>query len=258
MKSCRPPLFRKRRFEPVIIVTCVRWYLRFPLSARDVEALIAERGLSVDHTTIWRWTQRYGPQLYQHLHGQVKRKSSTWHMDETFVRVGGKQMYLFRAVDSYGETVDFYLSETRDGEAAKRFLTKALANPDNRPPRVFARDGLRSYPAAIRELKAEGRIQPTCRQRTRRYVNNRVESGHRHVKRRLRVMQWPRRTATAASVIQGIEAANMIRKGQVLGITRHNLRGQAWVFGALLVRRSILVVHPQMQHIPIASSAKLS
>jgi transposase, IS6 family len=81
MKCCRPPMFRRR--QPVIIITCVRWYLRFPLSARDVEALIAERGLSVDHTTIWRWTQRYGPELYRHLHGHVELKSSTWHMDET-------------------------------------------------------------------------------------------------------------------------------------------------------------------------------
>jgi transposase, IS6 family len=234
MKSCRPPLFRKRQFEPVIIVTCVRWYLRYPLSARDVECLIAERGLSVDHTTVWRWTQRYGPQLNRQLAGQVKRKSSTWHMDETFVHVGGRQMYLFRAVDSYGQTVDFYLSETRDREAVKLFLRKALANPDNRLPYVFATDGLRSYPAAIREMKADGEIRSTCRHRKRRYCNNRVESDHRHVKRRLRAMQWPRTTRTAAAVIQGIEAANMIRKGQVLGITRHNLHGQAWVFGALL------------------------
>jgi transposase, IS6 family len=91
MKRCRPPLFRKRQFEPVIIVTRVKWYLRFPLSSRDVEALTAEGGLSVDHTTIWRWTQRYGPELYRQMTGQVKRKSATWHMDETFVRVGGKQ-----------------------------------------------------------------------------------------------------------------------------------------------------------------------
>jgi transposase-like protein len=91
-------------------------------------------------------------------------------MDETFVRVGGRQMYLFRAVDSYGQTVDFYLSETRGREAAKLFLRKALANPDNRPPYVFVRDGLRSYSAAIRELKAEGEIRSTCRQRPRRYA----------------------------------------------------------------------------------------
>ena len=149
MKSSRPPLFWKRRFEPHVIVTCVRCYLRFSLSFRDVKELMAERGLAVDYTTIWRWTQTYGPEVYRRLHGGVKRKSSTWHMDETFVRIAGKWMYLFRAVDSQGQTVDFYLSETRDREAAKLFLQRVLANPDNRPPHVFARDGLRSYPAAL-------------------------------------------------------------------------------------------------------------
>src|ERR1051325_4190870 len=234
MKSCRPPLFWKRKFEPQVIVTCVRWYLRFSLSLRDLEALMAERGPTVDHTTIWRWVQTYGPELYRRLRGQGKRKSSTWHMDETFIRIAGKWMYLFRAVDSRGQTVDFYLSQTRDREAAKLFLKRALANPDNSPPHVFARDGLRSYPAAIRELQANGQVARHCRQRTRRYCNNRVESDHRHIKRRLRAMQGPRTAATAWAVIQGIEAAQMIRKGQVLGITRPNLQGQAWVFRALL------------------------
>lgn len=234
MRSCRPPLFRNRQFEPIVIVTCVRWYLRFSLSLRDLEELMAERGLSVDHTTIWRWTQTYGPEVHRRLRGEVKRKSSTWHMDETFVRIAGRWLYLFRAVDSGGQTVEFYLSETRDREAAKIFLKKALANADNRPPHVFARDGLRSYPAAIRELQGEGQLRRNCRQRTQRYCNNRIESDHRHIKRRLRAMQGPRTTATAWRVIQGIEAAQMIRKGQVLGITRHNLHGQAWVFGTLL------------------------
>jgi transposase, IS6 family len=234
MKSCRPPLFWKRKFEPQVIVTCVRWYLRFCLSLRDLEELMAERGLSVDHTTIWRWAQTYGPEVLRRLSGELKRKSSTWHMDETFIRIAGRWVYLFRAVDSRGQTVDFYLSETRDREAAKLFLKKALANPDNMPPYVFARDGLRSYAAAIRELQSDGQLHRSCQQRTRRYCNNRIESDHRHIKRRLRAMQGPRSTATAWRVIQGIEATQMIRKGQVLGITGHNLQGQAWVFGALL------------------------
>ena len=234
MRSRRPPLFRKRQFEPVIIVSCVRWYCRFSLSLRDLEELMAERGLAVDHTTVGRWVQRYGPEVHWRLRGQVKLKSSTWHMDETFVRIAGRWLYLFRAVDSQGQTVDFYLSETRDREAAKCFLKKALANPDNRPPRVVARDGLRSYPAAIRELQGEGRMQGSCRQRTRRYANNRIESDHRSIKRRLRAMQGPRSPGTARRLIQAIEAVHMIRKGQVLGITRKNLFGQAWVFGALL------------------------
>ena len=114
MRSCRPPLFWKRKFEPEVIVTCVRWYLRFCLSLRDLQELMAERGLAVHHTSIWRWVQAYGPEVHRRLHGEVKRKSSTWHMDETFVRIAGAWMYLFRAVDGRGQTVDFYLSETRD------------------------------------------------------------------------------------------------------------------------------------------------
>jgi len=195
---------------------------------------MAERGLAVDHTTIWRWVQRYGPEVHRRLRGNVKQKSSTWHMDETFVRIAGRWRYLFRAVDSHGQTVDFYLSETRDREAAKRFLKKALANPDNRAPHVFARDGLRSYPAAIRELQKESLIHGACRHRTRPHANNRIESDHRFIKRRLRAMQGPRSTPTARRLVQAIEAVHMIHKGQVLGITRRNLAGQAWVFAALL------------------------
>ena len=234
MRPSRPALFRKRQFEPIIIVTCVRWYCRFSLSLRDLKELMAERGLTVDHTTIWHWVERYGPEIHRRLHGHMKRKSPTWHMDETFVRIAGRWLYLFRAVDGHGQTVDFYLSETRNREAAKRFLKTALANPDNRPPSVFARDGLRSYPAAIRELQGEGLLHRSFRHRTRRYANNRIESDHRSVKRRLRAMQGPRSAATARRSIQGIEAVHMIRKGQVLGITRKNLLGQAWLFGALL------------------------
>ena len=230
----RPKLFRNRRFEPSIIVTCVRWYFRFSLSLRDLEELMAERGLSVDHTTIWRWTQAYGPEVHRRLRGQVKPKSSTWHVDETFVRIAGRWMYLFRPVDGSGQTVEFYLSETRDREAAKIFLKRAMANPDNRPLHVLSRDGLRSYPAAVRELQKEGHVNGRCRQHTRRYSNNRIESDHRSIKCRLRAMHGPRTAATAWRAIQGIEAAQMIRKGQVLGIMGANLAGQAWAFETLL------------------------
>ena len=160
MKQNRPALFRGRHFEPEVIVTCVRWYLRFSLNLHNVEELMTERGLIVDHTTVWRWCQTYGPVVYQRLKGNVKYKTTTWHMDETYVRVGGRWMYLFRAVDSHSDTVDFYLSETRDRQAAKTFLQKALSNPDNRSPRVLCMDGSRTYPVAIRELQAEGTLNP--------------------------------------------------------------------------------------------------
>ena len=97
MSSGRPVLFRKRQFEPAVIVTCVRWYLRFSLSLRDVEELMAERNLAVDHTTVWRWVQAYAPEIRKRLQGQLKYKRTTWIMDETYVRVAGRWMYLFRA-----------------------------------------------------------------------------------------------------------------------------------------------------------------
>ena len=168
----------------------MRSYLRFTLSRRDVEKLMAERGLSVDHTTVRRWTQTC-PEVKRPLRGQLKPKGSTWHMDETVVRIAGRWMYLFRALHNEGQTVNFYLSETRDREAAKCFLRRASANPDNRPPHVLARDRLRSHAAAIRELQDEGQLHRSCRHRARRYANNRIESDDRHVKRRLRAMQRP-------------------------------------------------------------------
>src|SRR5439155_20458444 len=115
----------------------------------------------------------------------------TWEMDETYARIAGRWVNLFRAVDSHGDTVDFYLSETRDREAAKTFLQKALLNSDNRDPRVLCMDRCQIYPAAIRDLRAEGHLPQRCRGRTKRYANNRIESDHRHVKRRLRAMQDP-------------------------------------------------------------------
>jgi transposase, IS6 family len=234
MGSCRPALFRNRQFDRAVIVTCVRWYLRFMLSLRDVEELMAERNLTVDHTTVWRWVQAYAPEIRKRLQGQLKYKGATWFMDETHVRVAGRWMYLCRAVDNCGDTVDFYLSETRDRDAAKRFLQTAMANPDNRPPRAFSVDGNRSYQAAIRELRRDGEFVRKCRYRRGRYRNNRIESDHGHVKRRWRALQGARTLATARRVIDGIEATQMIRKGQVLWIPQHNRRGQAWVFGALL------------------------
>src|SRR5215831_957113 len=143
-------------------------------------------------------------------------------------------MYLFRAVDSHGDTVDFYLSEKRDREAAKMFLQKALSNPHNRTPRLLCMDRCRIYPAAIRDLRAEGRLPQRCRRRTKRYANNRIESDHRHVKRRLRAMQGPRTMPTAQRVIQGIEAVHMLRKGQLVGSQRTNMTTISIAFAVLL------------------------
>jgi transposase, IS6 family len=125
MPKNRSGLFRGRHFADEIIALCVRWYLRFSLSYRDLEELMTERGLSVDHTTVWRWVQRYAPELSRRVRRELKRTGTSWRVDETYVRVAGRWVYLYRAVDSSGATLDFYLSEKRDAEAAKQFLAKA-------------------------------------------------------------------------------------------------------------------------------------
>jgi transposase-like protein len=121
MTPSRPAIFQGRHFEPEIIATCVRWYLRFSLSLRNVEEMMAERGLMVDHTTFWGWCQKYGPIIYQRLRGKLKYTTTTWHMDETYVRITGRWVYLFRAVDSHRDTVDFYFRKREIARRPKRF-----------------------------------------------------------------------------------------------------------------------------------------
>jgi len=138
MQNSRSALFCGRHFAEEIIVLCVRWYLRFSLSYRDLEELMAERGLSVDHTTVWRWVQRYAPELDRRMRRELRRTGTSWRVDETYVRVAGRWMYLFRAVDSAGATLDFYLSENRDAAAAKHFFDTILAAPNHPRPRIIS------------------------------------------------------------------------------------------------------------------------
>jgi transposase, IS6 family len=165
----RPALFRGRHFEDVIIILCVRWYLRYSLSYRDLEEMMAERGLSVDHVTIWRWVQRYAPILNQRLRREVRHPNRSWRVDETYVRVAGSWTYLYRAVDSAGETIDFMLSPYRDLIAAQLFLRSALSGSGVQP-RVINVDGHPAYARAIRELKRSGELGRRCRCRPSPYL----------------------------------------------------------------------------------------
>src|ERR1700687_2364986 len=133
-------LFKWGPFEPEVILLAVGWYLRFSLSYRDVEELLAERGLLVDHVTVWRWVQRYAPELERRLRSRLTPTNDSWRGDETYVRVKGKWVYLYRAVDSTGATIDFLLSAKRDTVAAKRFLAKALGGANHPHPRVINTD----------------------------------------------------------------------------------------------------------------------
>ena len=167
--------FKWRQFEPQVILLAVGWYLRFSLSYRDVEELLSERGISVDHVTLWRWVQRYAPELEKRLRKRLKATNDSWRVDETYVRVKGQWRYLYRAVDSSGATLDFLLSAKQDTEAAKRFLAKALCRASHPEPRVIHTDGHGAYPPAIAQLKGEGALAENCRHRVGRYLNNLVE-----------------------------------------------------------------------------------
>jgi transposase, IS6 family len=232
MRRNRPTLFKGRHFEAEIIVLCVRWYLRFGLSFRNLEEMMAERNLNVDHVTIRRWVQRYAPELNRRCRPELRRTNGSWRVDETYVRVAGKWTYLYRAVDSTGATIDFLLSSRRDAAAAKRFLQKALHGHPR--PRVSNVDGNPSYPKVIAELKKTGELGRRCRCRPLRYLNNIVEQDHRAIKRRVRESQGFRWFRAAAKTIQGFEMVNIIRKGQVRWLAKRDIVGQVALVAELL------------------------
>src|SRR4029434_7764141 len=121
--ATRPVIFKWRQSEPVLILCAVRWYLRYSLSLRDVEELLEERGLEADHTTVWRWVQRYGPELEQPMRPHLKPTNKSWRLDETYIRVKGRWRYLYQAIDSAGATIDFLLSALR-ADAADEYVEK--------------------------------------------------------------------------------------------------------------------------------------
>jgi transposase-like protein len=173
--------FKWRHFESEIILLCVRWYLRYSLSYRNLEEMMLERGLHVDYTTIYRWVQRYAPELDRRCRPHVKPTTDSWRVDETYIKVKKQWVYLYRAVDSQGNTLDFFLSPARDAEAAKRFLLKTLAASHTSSPRVINVDKNAAYPKAFAALKAEGHISAHCELRQVKYLNNLIEQDHRFI-----------------------------------------------------------------------------
>ncbi|KIQ80900.1 transposase, partial [Bacillus sp. L_1B0_5] len=151
-------IFKWKHYQADMILWTVRWYLRYNLSFRDLVEMMEERGLSLSHTTIMRWVHQYGPELNERIQKHLKRTNDSWRVDETYIKIKGENMYLYRAVDSEGNTLDFYLSKKRDAKAAKCFLKKALASFHVTKPRVITVDGNKAYPVAIRELKNEKSI----------------------------------------------------------------------------------------------------
>ena len=206
--------FKGRHFAPDIILLCTRWYCRYALSYRDLEEMMAERHLAVDHTTIYRWVQHYAPELERRVQWCKPLHTSTWYVDETYVKVRGEWMYLYRAIGDSGETLDFYLSQTRTTKATKRFLSKALTRSPHHRPSVISTDKNRSYNGVIASLRKEGRLAPTCLHRRVKFLNNRLESDHGKLKQRIRPVRGFKSRKTAHNAIRGFEVMRMFRKGQ--------------------------------------------
>lgn len=170
---------------------------------------------------------------------ELKRTGTSWRVDETYVRVAGRWVYLFRAVDSSGATLDFYLSENRDAVAAKRFFNKVLVAPNHPRPRVINVDGNPSYPKAVTKLKQERRLGRRCPCRTAPYLNNIVEQDHRALKRRINAKQGFRSFEGARRTISGYEVMHMIRKGQVRWLPKGDVSGQILFINLILGLRTV-------------------
>ena len=205
-------LFKGRHFDQEIVILCVRWYLSFKLSFRDLVAMMCERGLSIAHTTILRWVQHYAPEFVKRWNRFARAVGGSWRMDETYVKVRGEWKYLYRAVDKVGKTVEFHLSQRRDVNAAKAFLRKAIRN--ERIPAKITLDAYAASHRAVADLKDSGELPKRVQVRTSKYLNNRIEQDHRRIKQRLRPMLGLKSFRTAAVIIGGVELAEKIKKEQ--------------------------------------------
>src|SRR5215467_5258386 len=194
------------------ILTGVRWYVAYPLSTRHVEELMLERGVHVDHSTINRWVVTYSPQLEEAFHRRKRPVWVSWRMDETYIKVKGAWKYLYRAVDKYGATIDFLLTEHRDKDAALRFLKKAIRR--NGVPETITIDGSDANEAALKSYNEEHGTHIAIRQV--KYLNNIVEQDHRGVKRVTRPMLGFKSFDAAQDTLVGIELMHMIKKKQLV------------------------------------------
>ena len=228
MASVKPDQsFKGRQFTAEVILWAVGWYLMFPISYRDLELMLADRGVEIAHTTLFRWIQAYAPEIEKRIRPHLRPSNGSWRVDETYVRVKGRWKYLYRAVDSRGQTIDFLLSAKRDAEAAKRFFRKALGQPHTVNPRTLTVDKNPAYPCAIERLKEDGELWRCSRLRQVKFLNNIVEQDHRRVKRLVRPGLGFGGFHTARRTLAGYEVMAMVRKGQLRKIDGRDVRAQA-------------------------------
>ena len=218
--------FKGFRYPPEVIVLAVRWYLRYGLSYRDVEELLVERGVEVDHVTVFRWVQRFTPLLVDAARPCRHGVGDRWFADETYVRVGGQWRYVYRAVDQYGQIIDVYVSARRDAKAARRFFTAALRAHCG--PIEVVTDRAWALGVVIDEL------MPSAFHNTEQYANNRIEADHGRLKARLRPMRGLKRDRTASVIIRGHALMQNVRRGHYeLGVDARAHRRVADAFTEL-------------------------
>jgi transposase, IS6 family len=221
-----PSPFKWRHYAPDVILLCVRWYCRFQLSYRDVEEMMRERGLDIDHSTVVRWVQRYAPEINKRVRPHLKMSGTSYRVDETYIKVGKTCKYRYRAVDKEGSTIEFMLSAKRDVSAAKRFFKKMMRAEHRRLPFSISVDKNAAYPEAFLASQEERIVPQDCKLRRVKYLNNVIEQDHRFVKKKVRASQCFKKFHTAERTLEGVEAVNMLRKGQVRWLAGSDARGQ--------------------------------
>jgi len=212
--AARDPIYRGRRFSPKTIELCVRWYLTYRLSYRDLSAMMAEQGIAISHTTILRWVLRYVPEYERRWARFALPTGTSWRMDETVVRVRGGPHWLYRAVDRNGRSVHSLLSNERTINAAQAFFTGAVARPEVTWPTTVNLDGNRATHQSLANLRSVDARWETVKVRENRYINNRIEQDHRGIKQRCASMLGHKTFASAAITLAGVELAHRIRKAQ--------------------------------------------
>jgi putative transposase len=204
-------MFKGRHFDKSVIHLCVRWYLTYNLSLRNLKEMMAERGITMDHSTVHRWVQHFSPMLLERFTRKKRPVTRKLNLDEAYVQVKGEWLYLHRALDSNGNTVEFLFSRNRDLKAAKRFIRKALAQ-HGRPEKITI-DGSQSNRMAIMQCDAESQLRQggsSLTIRSSKYLNNAIEQDHRRLKRRIRSMLGFKCTTSANTTLASIELIHMM------------------------------------------------
>ena len=205
--------FKRLHYPLDVIAQCVRWYLAYAISLRNLEEMMAERGIIIDHSTLHRWIIRLVPLLDKAFRLHKRTVGRRWRMDETYIKIKGQWKYLYRAVDTAGQTIDFLLTAKRDAAAALRFFRKAIRHHGE--PEVVTIDKSGANTAALVVLNADRIDEETITIRQSKYLNNLVEQDHRNIKRRIRVMLGFKSFRRAQTILAGIELIHMIRTGQL-------------------------------------------